>query len=68
MSPIRREDIAVLAAFERDRGGSPSIPEDVVDRLVRHGFLELRGGKPVLTTRGRTELARRKSLERGSGR
>ncbi|HET7844660.1 MAG TPA: hypothetical protein VFL14_10955 [Xanthomonadales bacterium] len=67
MSPIRREDIMALAAFERDRGGGAAMPDAVVDRLVGHRFLEIRGGMPLLTMRGRTELARRRALDRKSG-
>lgn len=67
MSPLRREDLIALAAFARDRGGATAIPDAIIDRLVGHRYLEVRGGVPALTTRGRTELARRRSLERGSG-
>lgn len=67
MTPIRREDLMALAAFERDRGGAAAIPDGTIDRLVGHRFLEMRGGAPVLTTRGRTELARRRALDRKHG-
>jgi hypothetical protein len=63
-APIRREDVAVLAAFERDQSGRSAFPEDSIERLVKLGFLDMRGGSAVMTQRGRTELARRKSLDR----
>jgi hypothetical protein len=66
--PVRREDVAVLTAFERDQAGRTVFPEESIDRLVKMRFLEFRGGLPVLTTRGRTELLRRKALDRESGR
>jgi hypothetical protein len=67
-APVRREDVAVLSAFERDQSGRAVFDEMAIDRLVKLGFLEMRGGTPGITTRGRTELLRRRALERGSGR
>jgi hypothetical protein len=66
--PVRREDVAVLAAFERDQSGRTVFPEAAIERLLAMRFLEMRGGLPILTTRGRTELLRRKALDRESGR
>lgn len=66
--PIRREDIAVLSAFDRDQSGRAVFEDAAIDRLIKMRFLEMRGGKPMLTTRGRTELLRRRALDRESGR
>jgi hypothetical protein len=67
-APIRREDVAVLKAFERDQSGRAVFSEDAIERLVKHRFLEMRGGTATLTTRGRTELSRRRVLDRTSRR
>jgi hypothetical protein len=67
-SLVRREDLIVLEAFDRAQGGRSVFPEDSIDRLVKHGFLELRSGSPILTSRGRTELLRRRALDRKSKR
>ena len=66
MTIIRREDIEVLNAFERDRAGRAVFAEPSIDRLLALRFLEMRGGVPALTAKGRAELLRRRSLERGS--
>jgi len=66
MTLIRREDIEVLSAFERDTSGRAVFAETSIDRLLALRFLELRGGVPKLTARGSAELLRRRSLERGS--
>lgn len=54
----------MLEAFERDQAGRAVHPEDVIERLIGHGFMELRGGQPLLTSRGRMALTRRRSLDR----
>lgn len=64
MKPVRKEDLLVLAAFERAQGGRTVYADDAIDRLVGHGFLELRNGSPILTSRGTTELQRRRALDR----
>ena len=66
-SPLRKNELEALEKISRNAGGTDSIEEPVLDRLLALGLTQLRGGKLGVTSRGTMELTRRKDLLRGYG-
>ena len=63
--PIRKEEIEMLEALGRGSVGRANVNEEILESLTKRGLVEQRLAKWLLTSRGKTLLARRKALERG---
>jgi hypothetical protein len=63
---MRKGDVEMLEAMERGLRGGTIIEDDVLDRLLKLGMLEVRKRDTyTLTNKARTYLLRRKSVKRG---
>ena len=63
---MRKGDVEVIEAMERGLRGGTVIEDDVLDRLLKLGMIEVRKRDTyTLTTKARTYLLRRKSVLRG---